>query len=110
MPREDDFPPLDVDQMPPLFAKETKMKPMPETKRPGDLFVRNNTYGYEVALLLSPTRAAVIGMTKDGLELKVRTIETDTTAAIVNQNRWTKASDTHWAAWEAAAKAEGLLK
>lgn len=83
---------------------------MPDPKKPGELFVRNSSYGYEIALMLSPTRAAIIGATKEGLELKVRTIETDRTASVVNQNRWTKASDTHWAAWEAASKAEDLLK
>lgn len=83
---------------------------MQDPKKPGELFVRNGNYGYEVALMLSPTRAAVIGTTKDGLELRVRTIETDTTAAVVNKNRWVKASDTHWAAWEGAAAAEDILK
>lgn len=83
---------------------------MPQPKKPGELFIRNSSYGYEVALMLSPTRAAIMGATKDGLSLAVKTLETDTTASVVQEPRWTKASDTHWAAWEAAAKAEALLE
>lgn len=78
--------------------------------RPGDILIRDSNYGYEVAIATGQgQRAAVVGFTKTGsMELRLTTIETDT--GIARPHSWTKACDTQWAAWKAAADAEEKLR